>query len=78
MGITLSWRLRPLGHLTGLNLVDSMEELVNTTYILLELTVGEWSWTEVRMDGRIGWLLEMGKSGDAEIVVRCVALIVGR
>jgi hypothetical protein len=28
---------------------------------------------DVRMDGRIGWLLEMGRSGDAEIVVRCVA-----
>jgi hypothetical protein len=45
IGITLSWRLRPLGHLTVLNLVDSMEELADATYILLWLLVGEWSWT---------------------------------
>jgi hypothetical protein len=25
-GVTLSWRLRPLGHLTGLNLDDSMRK----------------------------------------------------
>jgi hypothetical protein len=77
IGITLSWRLRPLGHLTGLNLVDSMEDTWNAKIIFVALMVGQWT---LGKDERIGWLLEMemGKSGDAEIVVRCVALIVGR
>jgi hypothetical protein len=60
IGITLSWRLRPLGHLTGLNLVDSVEEMWNTEIIFIALMVGQWT---LGKDEWIGWLLEMERGG---------------
>jgi hypothetical protein len=42
IGITLSWRLRPLGHLTGLNRVDSMgKSRFAAVMLLLQQTQAE-------------------------------------